>query len=242
MMDARYFDIVKRVWDEDAASQTHFFNSIFEVRRSKFSPRELNSIFVPNQEYLKYFAPPECLTDDFGLYFRGECIWVGHMILPLLDTMGVPRGLVSFNPFVYLDVHNGLQGNYYAYSNKSVCQKGNFLYTPVNPFINLEQPIVITDGVFDAISVHENMHCNVGALLGSTVTPIMIAQLRLFPKVILAMDNDEAGIRVRNKLRNASLPLDVVYFQEFKDVDEAFKSDKALQVREVMAKHLNLVT
>lgn len=242
MMDSRYFDIVKRVWEEDRDSQTRFFNSIFEVRKSTFNPEELHSVFVPNNEYLRYFMPPECEEPSFGLYSNGECLWVGHMILPLLDVMGVPRGIVSFNPFVYLDVHNGLTGNYYSYSSKDVCSKGNFLYTPSNPFKHLDDPLIIVDGVFDAITTYEIMKCNVGALLGSTVTPLMITLMRLFPKIILAMDNDEAGVRVRDKLKQASLPIEVIYFNEFKDIDEALKSDKTALVQKEISKYLNLAT
>lgn len=242
MMDSRYFDIVKRVWEEDRDSQARFFNSIFEVRHSNFNPEGLNSIFVPNNDYLRYFMPQGCEDPSFGLYTNNECLWVGHMILPLLDVTGIPRGIVSFNPFVYLDVHNGLTGNYYSYSNKDVCQKGNFLYTPSDPFKHLDKPLVVVDGVFDAISTYETMGCNVGALLGSTVTPLMITLMRLFPKVILAMDNDEAGVRVRDKLRQASLPLEVLYFNEFKDIDEALKSEKTVLVQKEISKYLNSVT
>ena len=243
MMDSRYFDIVKRVWEEDRDSQTRFFNSIFEVRRSTFNPEGLNSIFIPNNDYLRFFMTPDCEDPSFGLYTsNGDCLWVGHMILPLLDVMGVPRGIVSFNPFVYLDVRNGLTGNYYSYSNKSVCQKGNFLYTPSNPFLHLDRPLVVVDGVFDALTTYEFMECNVGALLGSTITPLMIALMRLFPKVVLAMDNDEAGVRVRDKLRQASLPLEVLYFNEFKDIDEALKSEKTVLVQKEISKYINLDT
>ena len=70
----------------------------------------------------------------------------------------------------------------------------------------------------------------------------MIALMRLFPKVVLAMDNDEAGVRVRDKLRQASLPLEVLYFNEFKDIDEALKSEKTVLVQKEISKYINLDT
>ena len=226
MMNESYFDIVERVWEEDGESQTFFFESIKEVRHSDFNPRGLYSIFIPNEKYLLDFTTESQREDEFGLFRNGTCIWTNQMILPLCDILGVPRGIVSFDPFVYLDVHNGETGNYYIYSSQDVCPKGNFLYAHPESFKRgIDSYLFITDGVFDTVSLYEHGF-NAGALMGSTVSDIVIAILQLFPKVVLIRDNDEAGALLKRKLSSRLLNFVDFSVQGFKDIDEALKSDR----------------
>lgn len=231
MMNNSYFKLVKKIWEEDHDSQAFFFEQIKQVRNSDFNPHDLYSIFIPNENYLENFCDEEMMANDFGLFKDGKSLWVNQMILPLCDILGIPRGIVSFDPFTYLDVHNGETGDYYAYSKNEVCQKNNFMYAhPKSISVGLDSYIFVVDGIFDAISLYTNGF-NAAALMGSTISDIVIAQLQLFPKVILIMDNDEAGFHVKKRLASKLHNFEVYKVNKYKDIDEALKfGNKILEI------------
>lgn len=231
---------IKNVYQYDLESQKHFINTICDTVRNM--PPDIiykaEGFFVPNGEYLVDYFGPEVHSPDFDFYnFEGECLWQNRLVLPLKDVAGTIKGLVGFDPFKYLEAHetNNWALGYYSYSTKKIFRKGAYFYCMEGTYKKALEDgyVIITDGVFDTLSF-ASCGLNSMAALGSVVTHEMAAQLRFVKKVLIAVDNDDAGIKFYNSF--ARYLNNVVFIGQslFKDADDVLKSD----YREVYLKEI----
>lgn len=93
--------------------------------------------------------------------------------------------------------------NYYRYSSKNIMQKGKYLYMLPGTFEKAYNDgyLCVTDGLFDTLHL-EHFGYNAGALSGSSLTIEMLAQMRVIKKVIIMSDNDSAGLKLEERMKN----------------------------------------
>lgn len=206
---------------------------IAEVRNASYDNlSHFDAIFVPNNDYLKNFDST-VMDVSAGMYNEdGFCIWNNQLMLPIYDVHDDVRGFAAFDPFVYADVHsNAGGGNYYTYSSSSVMSKKRFMLGTKGIFKKAYEDgyLCITDGVFDTISL-DSIGVNSAALMGSSLTPEILFQLRFIKNVILVQDNDDAGLQLANKLLKVHHGATVFKQRYSKDFDGALNSDNRDEV------------
>ena len=235
MLTDIYSTAYDRVQSECGAEQREFLRVIAEARDMPLDWLDgTNCMFIPNNEFMLEFFGEHILNYD--CYRNGICIWNNALIFPIRDVVDSVVGLAGFFPFDYLDPD---VGNYYAYSSQSVFKKGNYLYFPKK---NLKDAIhdgylFITDGMFDAIAISAHGF-NAAAMMGSTVTPIILMQLRLVKKVIVVADNDSAGYKLYDRLHRV-LSNVLLFKQGFnKDIDGALKSEHKDEVLNMLLQEM----
>lgn len=229
----RYKDLYKSVMASDANSQQHFINTISEERGVEYGDLSpFIPLFVPNDEYLRSYDPT-IIEPDAGLYSEeGHCLWTGCLLFPILDLVGDVRGFAAFDPFVYADVHNGGGGNYYIYSSGSIMSKKCYMLGAVGVYKKAYEDdyLCITDGIFDTVSL-TNAGFNAMALMGSSLTPEILFQLRFIKNVILVQDNDDAGLLLGQKLQKLHKGGQIFKQRYAKDYDGAIKGGHGEDVK-----------
>lgn len=229
-LDTLYRSGVQNAWSSDYEAQKYYTDIITELRGMKENPfKEINGIFIPNDSYMKHYFGEEIVNESYGCYdYDGRCNWNNCLLLPILNVADKIAGFVSFNPFKYLEAKetNDWSIYYYAYSSKNVFSKGNYLFTLDGVYKRAIEDgyLLLVDGVFDTINV-TRAGFNAAGLLGSTLTPQIIMLLRFIKKIVLLMDNDDAGIQLYNNLKTVLPSVDVVKQSWGKDADDALKSD-----------------
>ena len=63
-----------------------------------------------------------------------------------------------------------------------------------------DQPLIIVEGFFDCMKIHQGGYRNVVALMGSTMSPTQEELIRRYSHVILMLDEDEAGRAARAEI------------------------------------------
>lgn len=232
-MNRQFSEIVERgiekIYSEDMESQLSFIKTVAEDVREVSADLliSMKAFFVPNNDYMiKYFG--EGIQDyEYDCYWQGECVWQGYLIIPVTNINGRIVGFTGFNAYNRLVSieENKWDLQYYRVSSDRLFNKSNYVFCP-NGVIQKaikDGYIVITDGNFDMLSL--NMYgINAGALLGSYLSEVIIAQLLFIDKIYVSCDNDEAGVklvqRMKKKLNN------VYYLKQngFKDIDDLLKS------------------
>ncbi len=190
---------IQKIYEEDYDSQLFYVKEICDGIRKIDSQIifDVNGFFVPNDEYVKRYFPHGIEDAEYGMYSAtGMCYWNNVLVLPVTNVVGDIVGLAGYNPFHHLEAKEdeSLLLNYYTYSMKSVFKKGDFLYCKPGVYKQaLHQGyLIITDGIFDTLSLTAAGYLS-AALLGSVITDVVAAQLRFIKKIIVAVDNDEAG-------------------------------------------------
>lgn len=223
-------ELFDRIYNEDFEAQKNFIDFICSSVRNMDSEvlYRAKAAFIPNNEYLVEMGGARVLDYANGLYEHGDCIWVSNILFPFYNLSGDIVGFGGFNPETYLRVHetNDWSHNYYRYSSKNIMQKGKYLYMLPGTFDKAYNDgyICITDGLFDTLHL-EHFGFNAGALSGSSLTVEMLAQLRVFRKVIIMSDNDEAGLKLENRMKKYLH--NCVFFHQgiTKDVDAILKTE-----------------
>ena len=199
----RYKAIYDRVMKEEQEAQEKYKGAIFELRGVEYPNLErFKAMFVPNNEFLKSYDPTVAEVSA-GMYGEGGgSIWTGQLLFPVMDLLGDVRGFAAFDPFVYADVHGGGSGNYYAYSSGDLMSKKRFMLGAEGVYKRAWEQgyLCITDGIFDTVSL-DARGVNAMALMGSSLTPEILFQLRFIKNVILVQDNDDAGLMLGDKLK-----------------------------------------
>lgn len=220
--------IVEFVYGNDMESQRFYIEKICNDVR-KMNPDiiyKAKGFYVPNQSYLINILGEDAFERDYGLYVNDDCIWQNKLVLPITNLIGNYVGFVGFDPFNYLASHEGKEiGQYYSYSLKNVFNKSYYLYclpTTYEQAIN-NGYLIITDGIFDTLSFAQNNYL-AAALLGSTLSEQILAQLRFIKKLIVAVDNDSAGSKLVDKLKIHHDNVFVLKQAQYKDADDILKS------------------
>lgn len=222
---------IKKIYAEDFDSQLFYVKKICNAVRGIDHQVvfDVQGFFVPNDEYVKSYFPPEVVNREYGIYGdNGYCLWNNTLVLPVTNVAGEIVGLAGYNPFKHLEAQENpeLLTNYYTYSMKSVFQKGDYLYCKKGTYKEaLKQGyLIITDGVFDTLSLTAAGYLS-AALLGSSLTEVVAAQLRFIKKIIVASDNDEAGELLFQRISKVHHGAVCIRQGKGKDVDDVLKSD-----------------
>lgn len=235
MLDSTLFNnVIKKglenIENSDNESQRNFIKIICEDVRNMDEKviHRAKAFYVPNDQYMCTMFGDVIKNEMFDCYyFDNSCKWLNNLVFPIKNLAGVIVGLAGFNPHIYLNTkETGDKSlNYYSYSNKKVFNKGNYLYCMEGCYKKaLDQGyLILTDGLFDCLSL-ESYGYNAAALLGSTVKDQILSQLIFIDKIILAHDNDLAGLKLANYL-SKKLPNLVCVKQKYtKDVDDVLKT------------------
>lgn len=221
---------VEKIKTTDSEAQNKFIDIICkDVRNIKSDVvKRANAFYVPNDDYMAFMFGPMIKGFDFDCYNSdGTCKWLNYLLFPITDLSGAVVGFAGFNPHRYLlsKEENDKSLNYYGYSSKHVFQKGNYLFGIEGCYKKALQDgyLIITDGLFDSISL-ESYGYNSMALLGSFVSDQVLAQLVFIKKVIIAHDNDEAGIKLAEYLKSKLNNVFCIKQKYTKDVDELLKT------------------
>lgn len=156
-------------------------NSVKAVLRL---PEEFQPIFEASLDsfeanrFKQYLYNRGLTDDDFIRYNIGYCTtgkYAGHIIIP---SYGENNNL---NYFVARDIN---PSSFRKYSNPDVSKDIIFCEN----LINWSQPIIICEGVFDAIAIRRNATC----LLGQNISPALMKKLitSSCPDVYLCLDQD----------------------------------------------------
>lgn len=195
------------------------------------------ALFIPNDDYVANMAGPLAMQDSCGFYYSGESTWSNYLIFPIKGMDDTVKGIGGFNPTIYLQAHEtgDFSAPYYSYSAKSLFPKGDYLFWGPDGFIKAYNAgyVVLVDGMFDAIQLRGNGYY-AAALMGSSVTESLVAQLRFFDKIIVISDNDTAGNKLESLLKR-ELKHCVYLRQGYdKDVDGAIKKGYKEEVFSVL--------
>lgn len=231
---------IEKIYNEDIKSQRHFIDTIARELRN-MNPEiiyKAKGFVVPNEDYMLRFFGEQALNKDYDLYdYMGNCIWQEHLVLPIMDLANRIVGLVGYNFITRLraqETGDWTKG-YYKYSSKKVFDRGMYMYVLPAIYekaIN-EGYIILADGVFDMLSTVQEGY-NSAALLGSSLNQYIIAQLKFIPNIYLAMDNDEAGMRLLKELKRYLPQVRRLSQNKTKDIDEMFKTKDADKFKEII--------
>lgn len=176
----------------------------------------------------KLFASKDIDVDtlyNLGLINRNGSyindVFQDRIMFPIHDIDG---NVVGFTGRIY---KNSDQAKYINSKESVIFKKGNILfnYHRAKQEIKRKKEIIIVEGNMDAIRLHSNGIQNVVALMGTSLTNEQVNIIKsLRAKVILMLDNDEAGesatINNGNILEKSGIKPLIVRLSGEKDPDE----------------------
>lgn len=189
---------------------------------------EAEAFFVPNQDYMKIVFGAEIMNPDYDVYdAEGYCDWDGYLVFPIYSVLNDVVGLVGFNPINKLKSKEQefWDLSFYKHSSTKLMDKSKYIFMLKGMFQRAvsEGYIILVDGVFDMLS-GTDAGLVTGAFLGSTLSEEMIAQLKFIDIIFLALDNDEAGLRLLKLLRKYCPNARAIIQGKYKDLDDILKS------------------
>lgn len=215
---------------EERVAQDNFLKIICEdVRGMDWRVvKESGAFYVPNEEWMVKIFGSEIKSEDWGCYRGSECKWQNYLVFPVRGVKGEIAGFAGFNPHVYVQSKETGEKvtNYYTYSGKELWQKGDFLFGLKGTFLKAveEGYLILVDGLFDCLSLSGEGFLSM-ALMGSSVSEKALAQLVFVDKIILAVDNDEAGERLAGFLKRKHPNVRILRQGWVKDADEVLKGE-----------------
>lgn len=221
---------IQKIREIDSKVQDEFINIICKDVRGMDSEivHRANAFYVPNDDYMIVMFGEILKNSQYDCYLiDGTCRWLNNLVFPITDLAGNVVGLAGYNPHNYLQAkETGDKSlNYYGYSNKDLFIKGNYLYCLDRVYKKAlaQGYLIITDGLFDCLSLSSYDYL-AAALLGSNVNEQVLAQLTFIDRIILAHDNDEAGLRLARFLTKKLNNVVCVKQKYTKDVDDLLKT------------------
>ncbi len=167
----------------------------------------------------------EKLLVDLGLLNNNDLklhdVLKDRIVFPLHDLDG---NVIGFTARCYL---SDIKPKYLNTKETAIFKKGNILYNyhRAKDTIRLKKEVILVEGNMDAIRMYANGIKNVVALMGTSLTKEQIKALKkLRAKIVLMLDNDEAGedatYRLGNILEKEAFEIQIVRLNGAKDPDE----------------------
>lgn len=162
-------------------------------------------------------------------------VFRGRVIFPILD---IHQRVVGFGGRIIKEGHP----KYLNSSESMIYHKGEILYGlhGAKQFISDKDGVIIVEGYFDLLTLHQHGFKNSVATLGTALTPQHIRTLKRYTKnVITLFDGDEAGIHAN--LRSLPLFLEeevwpkTVLLPEGRDPDLFLREGHADELRQRLA-------
>ena len=186
------------------------------LEKKKMSLEQALSLGLVNQKNLEY-------ADVFK----------NRILFPIHDLEG---HVVGFTGRIYKD-NNGPK--YLNSRETPLFRKGQILfnYHRAKKYIQLQKEVILVEGNMDAIRMYINDFKNTLALMGTSLTEEQVRILKnLRSKVILMLDNDEAGLTatyaVGEELIKSGIEVFVIRLSGKKDPDEYILSFGAEAMKE----------
>lgn len=228
---------VEFAYGEDLAAQKHYVGVVVgELRGMNVDVIEkARGFFVPNNDYVKNVVGLEALAYDYGFYSHdGICLWNNTLVFPVSSIAGEYVGLAAFDPLNYSEAHSTLnfELGYYRYSRKDIYSHSYYFYGIPGVYEKAYKDgyVILTDGIFDTLSFASYGY-NAVAALGSSISMQMLTQLNFIKKVIVAMDNDQAGLKMYRYLCKYLRNVCCLVQGETKDADDILKSGLSVKYR-----------
>lgn len=136
----------------------------------------------------------------------------GMIVFPSYDLNG------ELNFFVKRTV-----GNYSYYQNCKDVKKTEIVFW--ESLIDFERPIILTEGIFDAMKIGENALPILGSLLPNRLFSLIVALET--PEVIIFLDKDaeDSMIKMSEKFSNAGVNVKNVFLDEDTDAGDLSKTE-----------------
>lgn len=232
MMFDGFEEGIQKIWRNDEVSQKHYISVIGE--QTRYLPLEafqrFKAFFVPNDEYLKLYFGTSCAELQYELYGTDMICTVRNCIVfPCYSLSGRVIAWVAYNPFVKLSSieSNDFSRNFYSYPSKYIFQKSKYLFVLPEIYQKALEIgyLILTDGVFDCISfVHYGLCA--ASLLGSYLNSDTAFYLKFIPRIFVAVDNDDAGLKMLRSVHKY-IPHAKAIKQGFcKDSDDILKTQR----------------
>lgn len=240
---------LEKIYSESLEEQKHFINTICEnVRGRKLDLLfDLKAFYVPNDEFMIEYFGPSIMSNNFDCYdYLGNCKWKYHLVLPIRDVMGNVVGFSGYNPYVGLakkdksmndsnvfskdespsmdfDKLDITTMSKYKESSSVVMDKSKFFICP----LTLEKAIndgyiILVDGFFDSLSLAQEGF-NSMSILGSSLSEYMKFCLSLVKVIYVAYDNDSAGKKLYNRIKQSHSNTYSIVQSKCKDIDSFIK-------------------
>ena len=225
-------DKIRGLYREDLVTQEHYLSVLGNmVRELPFDIfKRYSAFFVPNDDYLAVSWGDACRLDEYGLYRQdGMCVVNNCIVFPCQLLNGIQVGWVSFNPFIkakametgeYVD-------SYYGFPAKRIFDKGNYVFMLPEVYRKALEDgyIIVTDGVFDTVSL-THYGLNSCSLLGSYLSEKASFPLNFIDLIYISVDNDDAGLRMESNIKKLFPKARYIRQGFSKDIDDLLKSGK----------------
>lgn len=224
-----YTELYTKVMDDDYASQRYYLSMVEEQRKISVDYlQKLGALFIPNNDYIKYYLGNKVTMSNVGLYYGEKCPWTLFVIIPVRGLDGEVMGLTGWDAYnKYREVVDGEEGlSTYKVSAKSVFPREKYFLSDISVLKEKfdSRVVFVTDGVFDTVSL-----CSRGlpsiALLGSTFSPEVIYFLNWYKYIYVCGDNDSAGLSLAKKIAKAVPGTYRIVQNQTKDIEELLRSD-----------------
>ena len=227
-----YSRFMSMAWESDSVEQEEYLRTVVgNIRKIPVEYLKKQGIlFIPNNEYIKYFIGNIAQSRDLNLYSEdGNCLWTHCVVLPIRNLIGEIVGITGWDAGnKYLEILDGsIALPMYKVSNKNVFDKEKYFLCDTDVLresLGTHRSVCVTDGVFDTVALNARGIPSI-ALLGSSYSQEVLAFLKFFDVVYIAADNDSAGVRLYKQLK-ASVPNTYRISQDrCKDIEEFLRDD-----------------
>ena len=191
----------------------------YEIGLSLDEPDSLLKILTTKKYEQSKLLELGLINENNGYYYDS---FTKRIMFPLWDKDG---NIVGFSGRIYRG-----EKDLSKYSNSretTIFKKGQTLYNyhKAKEYVKKEKSVIIVEGFMDAIRLSVNDVRNVIALQGTSLTNEQIELIKkLHTKVILCLDNDDAGLNATlsngNELIKHNLDIFVIRLNDTKDPDE----------------------
>lgn len=224
-----YSSLNSLVVSDDINSQLYYLGMVEEHRHIPVDYLiELGVMFIPNNEYIRYYLGNRLDGSNVGLYYGDNCAWTLFVTIPIRDLSGTICGIVGWDAYnKYKSITEGQQDlPSYKVSHKSVFPREKYFLGDIECLKrNFDSRVVfVTDGVFDALSLsYRNIPAV--ALLGSSFSSELLYFFSWYKVIYICADNDEAGNKLYERLRRANSNVYCVRQNKTKDIEELLRTD-----------------
>ena len=223
---------ISTLYDSDLISQEHYLTVLGEkVRGLPFDIfKKYQAFFVPNNEYLRNMWGEACTPSEYEIYsVDGFCSLNNCIVFPCFLLSSDVVGWVAFDPFVKAKaIETGEYGeSYYSYPSKRLFNKSDYLFVLPEVYKKSlhDQYIVVTDGIFDTVSL-THYGVNACSLLGSSLTEKAAFPLQFISRIYVSLDNDEAGLKMLDNVRKLCPSARYIKQGSCNDIDDLLKTDR----------------
>lgn len=224
-----YGKLVNLVYEDNLDSQRYYLSVVEEARKIPVDYLiSRGCLFIPNNEYIHHYLGAEADSYGLGLYVEDRCLWTLYVLFPVQDLAGDTVGLVGWDALhKYQEIEEGAVGlSMYKGSSKQVFPKEKYFLSDIELLKRTfdKRTVFVTDGVYDSVALNYRGIPAI-ALLGSTFSKEVIYFLRWYKRVYVCADNDEAGLKLYQRLSKVVPGIHRVIQGKTKDIEEFLRDD-----------------